>query len=58
MKATHQRLMKKLIYTLLVLSFCALTSCEKDKGSTIEGQFYKDCSQTPIEQTTLKIYGG
>ncbi len=49
--------MKKLIYITLALSISALTSCEKDKGSTIEGQFYKDCSQTPIEPTTLKIYG-
>jgi len=49
--------MKKLIYITLFLSFCVFTSCEKDNKSTIEGQFYKDCSQTPIEQTTLKIYG-
>lgn len=49
--------MKKLIYTLLALSFCVFSSCEKEKGSTIEGQFYKDCSQTPIEPVTLRIYG-
>jgi len=49
--------MKKLIYTLLALSFCVFTSCEKDNKSIIEGQFYKDCSQTPIEPTTLRIYG-
>tara|TARA_R110002049_G_scaffold16388_12_gene65362 strand:- start:540 stop:1250 length:711 start_codon:yes stop_codon:yes gene_type:complete len=57
MKTTHQRLMRKLIYITLALSFSALTGCEKDKRSTIEGQFYKDCSQTPIEPTTLRIYG-
>lgn len=49
--------MRKLIYTLLALSFCVFSSCEKEKGSTIEGQFYKDCSQTPIEPVTLRIYG-
>lgn len=49
--------MKNLTYILLILGFTILTSCEKEKNSSVEGYFYKDCSQTPIEPTVLKVYG-
>jgi hypothetical protein len=49
--------MKNLTYLFLTLGITILISCGKENKPTVEGYFYKDCSQSPIEPVTLKIYG-